>query len=138
MSFVAQTSLLSTIKRKSIPFPLHINMPLTEPQENVDLIIVGLGNPTQDCATSRVNAGYIFVDYLANCINMQEVLFKKEQESPGSAIVAPSIVPQDFQAPVFRRSRELDADIAEITLVVTESDFNPHKVGGDSIIRVPV
>ncbi|RIB28753.1 peptidyl-tRNA hydrolase [Gigaspora rosea] len=38
----------------------------------VDFLIAGLGNPEKEYATTRHNAGYIFIDYLANALALEQ------------------------------------------------------------------
>jgi PTH1 family peptidyl-tRNA hydrolase len=43
-------------------------------EKKVDFVVVGLGNPGDANSSSRQNAGWIFIDYLANCISLQTFL----------------------------------------------------------------
>ncbi|KAJ1336435.1 hypothetical protein BSLG_007219 [Batrachochytrium salamandrivorans] len=85
-------------------------------------------------------AGFIFADYLANCISMQATLLKKAQDSGEDSIssAAPEI-PAEFQRPVFTRDMHLKADFFDSIFALTEADLavedaNGNKAGSEAII----
>ncbi|CAG8771517.1 1671_t:CDS:2, partial [Acaulospora morrowiae] len=70
----------------------------------VDFVIVGLGNPESEYATTRHNAGYIFIDYLANTM----VLAQEGAQGP----------------PVFYRRFDLSADVRDTVFTFTTESEN--------------
>jgi hypothetical protein len=69
--------------------------------ETVDYVVVGIGHPSVDFASTRFNAGYIFADYLANCVAMQSVLLSQgDQEAIAKGEMS---IPTNFKKPIFQR-----------------------------------
>eukprot|EP00842_Homolaphlyctis_polyrhiza_P004522 jgi/Hompol1/5070/HPOL_004152-RA len=109
-------------------------------QPTVDFLVFGTGNPIRGFEMTRRNAGYIFADYLANCISMQAILLKKAAET-GTNINPEQLpeVPSDFERPVFFRDLALRADIYDSTFSLTEADLagsdeNGNKLGSEAVI----
>ncbi|EGF77703.1 hypothetical protein BATDEDRAFT_91466 [Batrachochytrium dendrobatidis JAM81] len=110
------------------------------PSGPIDLLVIGFGNPKKGHEVVRQNAGYIFADYLANCISMQSILLKKAQESGEDSIstTVPEI-PAEFQRPVFVRDMDLKADFFDSIFSLTEADLavedeDGNKAGSEAII----
>jgi hypothetical protein len=53
-------------------------------------------------------AGYIFADYLANCISMQATLLAHQQSEKD---LLQNVIPADFKRPVFSRRLDLSGTI---------------------------
>ncbi|KAI8914566.1 peptidyl-tRNA hydrolase-domain-containing protein [Gorgonomyces haynaldii] len=73
-----------------------------------------------------MNAGYIFCDYLSNCVAMQDMLLQQAKES-NTVITSPEdiVVPENFERPKFIRRRDLLSDVCECDFHLTEMDLNP-------------
>ena len=75
----------------------------------VDFVVVGLGIPMNTHLTHRSNgkllltlAGFIYADYLANCLVLQSKVGGMTQDQASA-----SFQPTDFQPPVFHRKPDL-------------------------------
>lgn len=99
----------------------------------VDFFVVGLGNPGAEYIMSRHNAGWIFVDYLANCVSMQSYLIENSNDEVVKAlrnkevgaateIEAEKIVPS-YQHPTFTRDYKLACDIHDVIFSLTAEDL---------------
>ncbi|CAG8458537.1 1648_t:CDS:2 [Diversispora eburnea] len=77
----------------------------------VDYIIAGLGNPEPEYANTRHNAGYIFIDYLANVMTLTQ----GEVQNP----------------PVFYRRIDLSADVRDTIFNITNETGT--SIGSNSI-----
>ncbi|KAI8923552.1 hypothetical protein BC831DRAFT_470617 [Entophlyctis helioformis] len=108
-------------------------------QPPIDFLILAVGTPGRDKEMTRRNAGYIFADYLANCISMQTTLLQKAQEGAEATVDSDTPeIPADFQRPVFVRViNSLHADVNDSIFSLTEADLTPpgEKKGSDAIVK---
>ncbi|RKO99851.1 hypothetical protein CXG81DRAFT_13935 [Caulochytrium protostelioides] len=81
-------------------------------EKPVDLLVVGLGNAHPELMISRHNAGFIFADYLANCVAMQRHMARADMPSPEkqSAEFMASLS-QGYEMPTYYRHLELMSDL---------------------------
>jgi peptidyl-tRNA hydrolase len=111
----------------------------------IDFILFGLGEPVPELVVSRINAGFIFSDYLLNCINMQNLLIEKARTTnvPINMNDA-TIIPPDFKRPEYIRSRALagaitnSADYKITDFLITQSDLNGSSDSAEAQANVVV
>ncbi|KAI9093866.1 peptidyl-tRNA hydrolase [Phlyctochytrium arcticum] len=101
----------------------------------VDYVVVGLGNSEPMYASSRHNAGHIFVDYLANCIAMQTALLEKSEPDSSSSSsstnkTSTTAIPANYTSPRFIRKLDLSADIHDVVFKLAPGDVVASKTAG--------
>lgn len=79
----------------------HIKLDMSAEQRQVNYVIVGLGNVGHEFEETRHNAGFIFINYLSNALELAK----------GSTAV-----------PMFQRLPHLQADVLDTTLMVSNQN----------------
>ena len=88
----------------------------------VDYVIFSLGDPRDKYAGTRQNAGFIFSDYFANCIEMQSAIVKSGDIS--EAVQQGKAVPEAFKKPKFIFDKDLHSLLFESEFPITEADMS--------------
>ncbi|KAI9203004.1 peptidyl-tRNA hydrolase [Polychytrium aggregatum] len=84
---------------------------MQDPQTpQIDYVVVGLGNTGEAAASSRHNAGFLFCDYLSNCIHMQQHLL-----ATGGSVDNPTL---PTHPPRYVRRNDLGADINDTVFTI--------------------
>lgn len=98
----------------------------------IDYVVFGLGIPDPNLIISRHNSGFIFSDYLANCIAMQiAIVNQANDDGKQDQEIDDLKIPETFKRPVFVRTPALFADIHDIQFTVSpEEDFVANTVAG--------
>lgn len=81
----------------------------------IDYMIVGVGNSDPAYTGTPLNGGYVFANYISNCISMQNAFIVD-----GVKTVKIEGVPPAFKIPVFERYTTLNADICILNFPMTK------------------
>lgn len=120
----------STASQQAPEIPALEPADLTVP---VDFVVFGLGIPDPNLIISRHNSGFIFSDYLGNCIAMQIAIMEQYNKTPEINVddTDELQIPESFKKPVFVRTPGLFADVHDIEFSITpERDFVANTVVG--------